>query len=108
MTSGRDVFQTTPDELDGLFVPTAEPLTITVPTPAHRFRVPTIRECRVMREIADWSQADFARQVGVSQTQVCRWEQGNATPNADNLRTMVTVLQAAHGEQHARLQAERD
>jgi len=39
------------------------------------------------------SQAEFGRRVGVSESLVCRWEQGNRKPNYKNLRKIIKAFQ---------------
>lgn len=43
---------------------------------------------KILRERENLSQAELARQMGISQTQISRWERGDVVPASDALRAV--------------------
>lgn len=47
---------------------------------------------RWLRNRADLSQADVAEQIGMSQSQVLKWENGKAEPDANSIRKLARLF----------------
>ena len=56
---------------------------------------------RELREAAFMGQADLAKKLGVSHSQVSRWESGKQTPRHYHLKKLVRIFGAALTETEA-------
>lgn len=63
-----------------------------------------LRRCR---EVAGYSQRDVAGHIDRTQMQVCRWETGEACPDAGELATLFDVYQLSGSEREEGLELAR-